>query len=98
MAEYIGRQDAIRTIRAYFENLPWNGLATTVADDCEKLLNGIPAADVAEVVRCRDCVYYANNQYGGYCENIGAGMDESGYCSDAERRIACENNEELEKS
>lgn len=46
MAEYIDRKTAIAVIRNYFENLPWNGLSTTVADDCEKLLKAIPKHDV----------------------------------------------------
>lgn len=58
MAEYIERKAAL--------------LATDILDeyltDCERLyfvkqIKAIPAADVVEVVRCRDCKYYRQNTY-----------------------------------
>lgn len=48
-----------------------------------------PAADVAEVVRCKDCVYWENGKdYTPYCNNID-GLNEpseNDFCSYGERK------------
>lgn len=49
MTEYIKREDAIKAVTwLHDEFLPIDG----VVDDIES----VPAADVVEVVRCKDCV------------------------------------------
>ena len=53
MAEYIERSEAIEFIKHNTPNI--NG-ETTVKCVIRSLKN-VPAADVAEVVRCNDCVY-----------------------------------------
>lgn len=44
-----------------------------------------PAADVVEVVRCKDCKHY-HVEKGGWCELHDFEFDRDGYCSDGERR------------
>lgn len=48
MAEYIDRKAVIKLITSRYEN----------PEICECEINEIPAADVAPVVRCRDCKHY----------------------------------------
>ena len=65
------------------------------ACDCEfmRLLSDIPAADVAPVVRCKDCkhwICFMNNPDGtlfGNCDACGNNFrDESDFCSYGERK------------
>ncbi len=71
MTDYIKREDALRT----FNNAFYSGLVAKI--------NEIPSADVAEVVRCKDCFLYGGCQaakfYGddGYCSVGERGDDES---------------------
>lgn len=51
--EYIRKQDAIDIVA--FECGKWTGLAKEIS----KQLKQLPAADVAPVVRCKDCKYNA---------------------------------------
>lgn len=51
MAEYIDRVDAIKAVNEQ------NALTMTRAALID-VLNGIPAVDVAPVVRCKDCKHY----------------------------------------
>ena len=53
MAEYITKEQVIEWFRPYGhtdEGIPYYGLVTDI--------RGMKAADVAPVVRCRDCKYY----------------------------------------
>lgn len=47
-------------------------------------IGGIPAADVVEVVRCKDCEYWrgAND----ICMGIGIDFDADGFCCEGEGR------------
>ena len=52
-----------------------------------------PTIDAEPVVRCKDCKYLERNycdEYGDleplFCKNWVAGVDEDGYCYEAERR------------
>jgi len=55
--------------------------------NCDRIdrLIAISAADVVEVVRCKDCAYY--NQVAGFCEHLDTEMLIHDYCSDGYRRI-----------
>lgn len=59
MAEYIDRQAAINVVKKWFDFIELNG------DICIDGLNSLPAADVVEVVRCKDCI---NHRKSGLCE------------------------------
>ena len=56
MAEYIDRDAAIAAC--------FDGFADC-RDDCAANIRNIPAADVVEVVRCKDCI---NHRQSGLCE------------------------------
>ena len=59
MKEYIEREAAKARLRLWITDCVLDG-DNEAADrfrDCIDLLDSIPAADVAPVVRCQDCVY-----------------------------------------
>ena len=51
-------------------------------------IDDMPAADVVEVVRCRECRYREEEQPGMvYCPNtVGGWVDEDWFCAGGERR------------
>ena len=53
-----------------------------------QIINEAPAADVAPVVRCKDCIYKGYpNEYGVCrCERNGEEIQLSGFCSHAVRK------------
>ena len=91
MTEYIERLAAIEAAIDEFKS--------TLCDDLEAWmfearLNAVPAADVAPVIRCKDCVWFADNNngewYGCWLFNaIRAGDTKptlNDYCSYGERK------------
>lgn len=90
MADYIDREQALyelcnNSIHVFAED----GHQSFVGDFLSVLL-GIPAADVVEVVRCKDCTYFAEakvNQNGFLiCPASGMEITEMDYCSYGERK------------
>ena len=77
MAEYIEREAAI-------ESLP------VAWDSAINALRNAPAADVAPVVRCKDCKYWQDNNDGYPREECrwghGETPDANDFCSYGERR------------
>lgn len=61
MAEYIKREAAVDAASAVYYDTPDINLS---AEKFEAAINAIPAADVAEVVRCKDCKHYRNHPNG----------------------------------
>ena len=87
MAEYINRNALLESIRS--------GDGTNEHKIFAALcVSNAPAADVVEVVRCRDCKWWEARTYGGCigkCENPLNGLvieylDDEDYCSYGERR------------
>ena len=72
MTEYIERDKAIEAVRSD----PMGGL------NYKRILTDIPAADVAPVVRCDDCVYYGSRRW---CELHSSVFDDNAFCSYGER-------------
>ena len=69
MDDYIKREDAVRRIAVLiaaeaesdgYEDQPMENYIEYASED----LADIPSADVAPVVRCKDCVYYQDNNDG----------------------------------
>lgn len=93
MAEYIVRENAINefAIRSSFYDAEWGNKRFT-PDDVEEILQSIPAADVVEVVRCKECVhhYYAVDCAGRCKLRIGDALLDEDYCSRAEAALAKE--------
>ena len=77
MTDYISRDAALKAANAFW-----------YAPDVPKAIEEIPAADVVEVTRCRDCRYYTSVT--AHCEVRGTGRflirGENDFCSRAERR------------
>ena len=48
------------------------------------VVRSIPAADVVEVVRCRDCIYWRGEN--DLCKGICIDFDADGYCSEGKRK------------
>ena len=88
MAEYIKREAAIAYIReqseecqkAFEEFGGESGIYADAYNDLAEDFHSIPAADVAPVVRCKDC--YQSVVIGNvlHCTYWGKDTDENGYC------------------
>lgn len=95
MADYISREAAVEALRPYkvdpfkigfLEDTIFgfaDGIDTAISE-----LSVMPAADVVEVVRCKDCELMCHDEHGYWCINdYQACLDpEKDYCSRAERR------------
>ncbi len=80
MAEYIDRIDAIKAVNEQ------NSLTMTRAALIDKL-RAILSADVAEVVRCKNCEYCGKVESGLFCmihDDMYAGEDY--FCADGKRK------------
>ena len=80
--EYISRAEAVKIAEKYgLANGSAFGRHTGLADCIASEISGLPAADVAEVVRCRDCINYI----GIMCFRCGLGhevsVDADDFCS-----------------
>ena len=84
MPEYIEREAVIDLITRRYEN----------PEICTQEINSIPAADVAPVVRCKDCVHWDDDpdtygaDYGpkGKCMKSFETMCADDFCSYGERK------------
>lgn len=74
MTEYIAKEQALEAVKGKM----WPG-------EIEAAIKTIPAANVVEVVRCKDCKH--SNQYGGGCwycekyEGLFSAVNPNDYCS-----------------
>lgn len=74
--DYITRHDAIRALQMNFGD--YGGARRAI---CK-----LPAADVAPVVRCRNCANFRQNAHGVcYCNEYGGAITPEDYCSRAVR-------------
>ena len=96
MAEYIKRTDAVKIAEKYgLANGSALGRHTGLADCIARDISELPAADVAEVVRCKDCIRrYDTDECpmcflikGNYCEYT----NENGFCDRGERKEGADN-------
>ena len=87
MKEYIERAIAVKKFENYRRDCEEENdeRAVQIFEDCVFELMDIPAADVAEVVRCKDCQYYQDakiNKKGFLiCPSSGMEITETDYCS-----------------
>lgn len=82
MTDYIKRTDAVKIAEKYgLANGSVLGRHTGLADCIARDISELPAADVAEVVRCKGCINYI----GGMCFRCGLGhevsVDADDFCS-----------------
>ena len=85
MTDYIKRTDAVKIAEKYgLANGSVLARHTGLADCIARDISELPAADVAEVVRCKDC------KYGDYMlclrTNDGFWRKETDFCSYGKRR------------
>ena len=80
MAEYIKRKDAIKCL------VGWKTDPTD--EEIKWALNNIPAADVVEVVRCKDCKHCIGPVcYNEHWESVGCpSVQPDDFCSYGERK------------
>lgn len=83
MAEYIEREAVIDLITRRYEN----------PEICTKEINSIPAADVAPVVRCKDCKHSCKDGTGRTCEGywyelseFAVSVEDDDFCSYGEQK------------
>ncbi len=96
--EYIERDAVIEQIRViYCGNCnSYNGVRCRACefDDAMSLMEDAPAADVVEVVRCKDCEHYfcdtpyCKKHKVGYCAFDEIVKDKNHFCSYGERKEA----------
>lgn len=109
MAEYIERKVAINRIKEYaadvydidLDDAKQFGGNSRAENYCEglyeatELVDDIPAADVAPVVRCRDCKFAYINSFSAasgiaLCTSSGQPMQQDDFCSYGERKEGTE--------
>lgn len=64
MAEYIEREALLAHLRKCKETSTGSGLIAAVITAIQSFVEGMPLADVAPVVRCKDCKWFADNNDG----------------------------------
>lgn len=84
MREYITKAKVIEAIeKAIAPEITTIGDYETIGvftrESIERIVSNLPAADVAEVVRCRDCKWF--NQYTMECESDDVATDHEGGAS-----------------
>ena len=91
MTDYIRRTDAVKIAEKYgLANGSVLGRHTGLADCIAREISGLPAADVAEVVRCRDCRWRGIEEcamfYRCECGEQHTWETDNDFCSYGERR------------
>lgn len=92
MSDYIKREDTIKHLRkveALYRRTMESQVRADMIAHCVNIIDGLPSADVVEVVRCRDCVKWIRfkgpDNGNGYCR-YGLVSAEDGYCFKGNRR------------
>ena len=87
--EYIEREEAYKACEKYFNGVcGYDVSESEVINDFEKIIDSVPAADVAPVVRCKDCKYLEISGCYGECGKGYFGIVRPGcYCCYGERRV-----------
>lgn len=89
MEKYLRETDAVQTVMEKPDMTPDEKAGII------RRLKAIPAADVVEVVRCRDCIYLEKdskfdmtgdgNEDARFCGNIGCCTNDDWFCADGKR-------------
>ena len=91
MDDYIKRTDAVKIAEKYgLANGSVLGRHTGLADCIARDISELPAADVAEVVRCKDCEHLVNTTINAngflICDISDMEIAQDDFCSYGERR------------
>lgn len=94
--EYISRKaayESLNRIKSYLHQ-QHSEYSTMMFWEVEDFIETLPAADVVEVVRCKDCKYYTEGKLLGptkfcYYYQIGTGLNtaDDDFCSKGERMV-----------
>lgn len=84
MAEYIEREAVLEILNGLYNHhlTMGNYAADGATQDCIEAVIEAPAADVVEVVRCKDCEF----RYTKECPQFILPLDDNGFCSYGERK------------
>ena len=92
--EYIEREAAKRELLSWAVCM--NHPEYLIKDDALHIIDSIPAADAVEVVRCKDCKYWQDNNDGYPHEECrwghGETPDANDFCSYGERKGGSDND------
>lgn len=91
MREYISREAAINKLLQCADDYDPDYSDITVAHAVSKIKE-IPEADVVEVVRCKDCLSWKKDAYGGVCDRYGVRLDGDWFCAGGEKREVQDDN------
>ncbi len=85
MDDYIGREALLADISATIKH---RGMGAIIGKTLMRYVKRQPAADVAPVVRCKDCKYYKPDEYECGCDFAGGlpYVKAGDFCSYGERR------------
>ena len=90
MSDLISRQAAIDTLEGCQQyKVSTEDYAVDYAQAKTELMM-LPAADVVEVVRCKDCKYFEHNGYAEWCNGWDGITRKDSFCSFGERRTDAE--------
>lgn len=81
MSDYIEREVAIESVLSRY----FSGMGGMKSEALREIMNSVPAADVAPVVRCRDCVFWTSNGT-GWCNDYEIVALPDFYCAGGERK------------
>lgn len=87
MAEYIEREKAIEEIDSWLDSIGSIIVGKGLSSYGELIgcMQDVPAADVAEVVRCKDCKSFGKFGSAFVCSELGDRVRENDFCSRGKR-------------
>lgn len=101
MKEYIEREAAVselNRIEKLYQNTYMSNVRAEMASYCCQVIKHIPAADVVEVVRCKDCKAYGEMLPGKdsrmICHKWALNFEPNHYCSYGARKDGGVNDEQ----
>lgn len=88
MVEYISREAVIQELAYHVRRSNNSDFAPTPTwNEAVDIVQSAPAADVVEVVRCKDCQHFAPfREFDGFCKIGGMLNEQTHYCAYGERR------------
>ena len=86
MSGYIKRETALEIIDKYDKAVEGNDAHAVVLAVRDIISTICPAADVVDVVRCKDCKCFEDIQAAHFCNKFGGFVTKEDYCSRIERK------------
>ena len=81
--EYIRKQDAVKASLEFTVEYLGGAFDEGLQKGLKNKLESLEPADVVQVVRCDDCVYYGSRRW---CELHSSVFDDNAFCSYGEKR------------